>query len=105
VFGLIIGQHNNTQKTSQFQPKVINLSNVHFTKEQTRLLSLGLNYAIEKEPKRYINELIVETEVAIRQIDPKLQNVYRHLAAKQIKHILATNRYNVSHKRQQQNLH
>jgi hypothetical protein len=44
----------------------------------------------EREPKRYINELIVETEVAISQLDPKLQNTYRHLAAKQIKHILKT---------------
>jgi hypothetical protein len=85
-------KHNNTQKTNQFQPKVINLSNAHFTKQQTRLLSLGPNYAIEKEPERYINELIVETEVAICQINPELQNVYRHLAAKQIKYILATNR-------------
>jgi hemerythrin len=32
-------KHNNTQKTTQFQAQVINLSNVHFTKEQTRLLS------------------------------------------------------------------
>jgi molybdopterin-guanine dinucleotide biosynthesis protein len=64
-------------------------------------LSLGPNYAIEREPERYINELTVETEVAIRQLDPKLQNTYRHLAAKQIKYILATNRYTVFHKRQQ----
>jgi hypothetical protein len=55
----------------------------------------------EREPKRYINELIVETEVAICQLDPKLQNTYQHLAAKQIKYILATNRYNVFHKCQQ----
>jgi hypothetical protein len=55
-----------------------------------RLLSLGPSYAIEREPKRYTNELIVETEIAIRQINPKLQNIYRHLAAKQIKHILKT---------------
>jgi hypothetical protein len=45
-------KYNNTQKTTQFQPKVINLSNVNFTKEQIQLLSLGPNYAIEKEPKK-----------------------------------------------------
>jgi len=45
---------------------------------------LGPNYAIEKEPKRYINELIVDTEHAIRQLDPKLQYTYRHLAANKL---------------------
>jgi hypothetical protein len=29
----------------------------------------------------------VDKEHAIRQLDPKLQNTYLHLAAKQIKHI------------------
>jgi hypothetical protein len=83
---------HNTQKTTQFQPKVINILNALFTKEKTQLLSLGPNYAIEREPKRCINKLIVETEVAIRQLDPKLQNIYRHLAVRQIEHILANNR-------------
>jgi hypothetical protein len=46
----------------------------------------------------------VETEVAICQIEPKLQAVHRHLAAKQIKQILESNKHNVSHKRQQHNL-
>jgi hypothetical protein len=43
-------KHNNKQKTSQFQPKIINLSNTPLTKGQTDILSLGHNYAIEKEP-------------------------------------------------------
>ena len=76
------------QKATQFQPKVINLSDKHFTEEQISVLSLGPKHAIEKEPKKYINELIVDTEVAIRQLDPKLQSTFRYLAAKQIKHIL-----------------
>jgi hypothetical protein len=70
-------KHNNKQKTSQFQPKIINLLNTPLTKEQTDILSLGQNYAIEKEPRNYINELIVDAEVAIRQLDPKMQNIYR----------------------------
>jgi hypothetical protein len=43
----------------------------------------------------------VDTENAIRQLDPKLQNVYGHLAAKQIKHIITTKTHNILHKRQQ----
>jgi hypothetical protein len=97
-------KHNNKQKTSQFQPKVINLSNTPLTKEQTDILSLGHNYAVEREPKSYINELIVDTEVAIRQLDHKMQNTYRNLAAKQIKQILNSNRHNTHHKRQQYNM-
>ena len=50
-----------------FQPRIINLSDVQFTKEQIQTLSLGPNYAIEKEPKQYINELMVDTDNAIRR--------------------------------------
>ena len=61
---------------------------VLYTTEDTNyVLYISLNFFLEKEPKRYTNELIVDTEHALRQLDPKLQNTYRHLAAKQIKHI------------------
>jgi hypothetical protein len=94
---------NTKQKEHNFQPRIINLSDIRLTKEQIQTLSLGPNCALEKEPKRYINELIVDTENAIRQLDPKLQNTYRHLATKQIKHIMTTNKHNILHKRQQYN--
>ena len=58
-------KQHNMQKATQFQPKVINLSDKHFTKEQISIISLGPKHAIEKELKKYINELIVDTEVAI----------------------------------------
>ena len=63
------------------------------------MLSLGPNYAMEKEPKHYINELIIDMENAIRHLEPKIQNTYCYLAAKQIKHIMTTNRHNTLHKR------
>ena len=85
-----IPAHNTKQKVHKLQPRIINLSDVRFTKEQIQTLFWGPYYAIEKEPKRYINELILDTENAIRQLDPKLQNVYRHLASKQIKHKMDT---------------
>jgi hypothetical protein len=37
-------------------------------------LALGPNYALAKDPKDYSNELIIDTEDAIRQLDPKIQN-------------------------------
>ena len=95
---------HNTQKMNNIQPKVSKLSQTRQTKQQLQTLTLGPNYAVEKEPKLYINNLIIDTEVAIRQLDQKSQNVYRHLAAKQIKNILASNRHNILHKRLQYNI-
>ena len=94
----------NTRKTVNFQPRINNLSQTKLTKQQIKILSLGPNYALEKEPKSYINDLIIDTEVAIRQLNQKSPNVYRHLAMKQIKQLLASNRYNVLHKRQQHSI-
>ena len=36
----------------------------------------------------------------MRQLEPKMLNTYRYLAAKQIKQILNSNRHNTHHKRQ-----
>jgi hypothetical protein len=95
---------NTKQKINNFKTRIINLSDTRFTREQIQTLSLGPNYAIEMEPKQCINALIVETENAIRQLEPKIQDVYRHLAAKQIRHIMKNNRHNMLHKRQKYNL-
>ena len=97
-------KHDNKKNASKFQARIINLTNIRFTKEQIKTLSLGPNYAIEKEPKQYINDLIIDTENAIRHLEPKIQNTYRYLAAKQIKHIMTTNRQNTLHKRYQYNM-
>jgi len=80
------------------------MTNIKLTNEQTKLLSLGPKYAIEQEPKVYINELIVETEKTIRRLETKTQKTYRHLVTKQIKWISRTNRQNILHKRQQYNM-
>jgi len=80
------------------------MTNIKLTKEQTKLLSLGPKYAIEQESKEYINELLIETGNAIRRLEPKTQNTYRHLATKQIKWIRRTNRQSILHKRQQYNM-
>jgi hypothetical protein len=77
---------------------------VKFTKEQINTLALGPNYAIEKDPQHYLNELIIDTENAVRQLDPKMQNTFRYLATKKIKQIMTTTRRNTLHKRQQYNI-
>jgi hypothetical protein len=67
-------------------------------------LTLGPNYALAKDPKVYINELIIDTENAIRQLDPKLQNTFRYMTSTKLKQIMTTNTHITLHKRYQYNL-
>jgi len=67
-------KHNNIENASKCQSRLINLTNMKFTREQIQTLSLGPNYAIEQEPKQYISELIIDAENAIRHLEPKIQN-------------------------------
>jgi hypothetical protein len=76
--------HSNKKKEDT-QPRLINLTHISFKKEHINTLTLGPNYAIEKHTKKYINELIIDTEKATRQLDPKIQSPFRYLAANKIK--------------------
>jgi hypothetical protein len=48
-----------------------------------------------------VNELIIDTENAIRHLDTKIQNTFRYLATRDIKQIIKTNTPNTLHKRHQ----
>jgi hypothetical protein len=72
------GQHIKSQSIQQHhQHRLINLTNIQFTHEQLNTLNFGFSHALEKQPTNFINTLIIETENAIRQLDPSLQSVYR----------------------------
>ena len=43
------------EKRSKYQQRIINMTNIQLTNEQTQILALGPKYAIEQEPKLYIN--------------------------------------------------
>ena len=92
--------HNTEKNTYTFHSRLVNLTNIIFTKEQINSLNLGFNYGIEKEPKHYINKLITDTENAIRHLDLKIQNTFRHQATTKFKQIT----HNTLHKRHQHNL-
>jgi len=64
--------YNNTYNVKGFQN----------SREQVNTLNIVFGYTIEKEPKHYINELIIDTKKAIRYLDTKIQNIFRHLAAR-----------------------
>jgi hypothetical protein len=107
------GQHNTHQKGRRGHAqmsehergdRVVNLTNVTFTQEQIKTLEMGPQYAVERNPKCYINELIIDTENAIRNLQSSMQNTFRHLAAKKIKQIGESNRYNTVYERHQYNI-
>jgi hypothetical protein len=64
-----------------------------------------MNYTIERTPKQFINELIIDTENAIRQLDEKIQYSYRTKATKKLKEILESNTNNNTHRRHKHILH
>ena len=92
---------NSNKQNNQNNSRVINLTNIKLTHEQLHTLSFGPNFAIEKAPEKIINELIIDTETAIKKLEPKQQGTYRYLAAKQIKYIMNNYRNNTAHKRNQ----
>jgi hypothetical protein len=61
---------------------------IYFTKEEFNLLKCRPQYSIEKQGNNNVLNTIIDTENAIKQLNNDQQNVFRHLAAKKIKHIL-----------------
>jgi len=93
-----------TEKKHNTHARFINLTNTTFNHEHVHTLSLGPNFAIEKGPKHYINNLIIDTENAIRHLDPKIQNTFRHMTTNKMKQIITTSRSQIIHKRHQHDL-
>jgi hypothetical protein len=54
-------------------------------------LALGFQYNFEKPTNQFITELIIDSEKAIRKLEPKMQNTCRHLASKRIKELSTSN--------------
>jgi SLT domain-containing protein len=96
--------NKHKEHTQAENSRTINLTNITFTKEQINTLKLGPQYAIENNPKLYINELIIDTENVIRHLQNNMQNTFRHLAAKKIKQIRESNRHSTMRKRYQCNI-
>jgi len=67
-----IHPHMTQNRKQPTQPRIINLTNIKLTQIQIQFLNLGPNYTMEQEPKKYINELIIDTENAIRHLEHKI---------------------------------
>jgi hypothetical protein len=90
----------NTQTTNTFYTRIINYTNIKFNKEDTKILELGLNYALESQTKHFIKDLIFDNENAIQHLDNKIQSTYHFLACRKITQIINSNMTNTLHKRQ-----
>jgi len=92
-------QHN--PKGQQFYPRTVKLTKIKFTKEEMALLNHGLQHSIEKPLKTYWIIVTIETELAFKLLDVKMQNPFRILAAKKLKQIFDSNsHHNATQKRQ-----
>ena len=66
-----------------FYPRVVNNTNIPFTKSETTLLQKGLKYNIHAK-KDWIQNLTLEVETAITQLPANEREVYRKLVADRI---------------------
>jgi len=67
--------HNNHNKETmkhKFSTHIVNLTQIMLSREQIQTFNLGFNYEVEKDPKKFINPLIIDTENALRHLDIKI---------------------------------
>ena len=69
-------EHQKNNINTNSHNRVINLSKVKFTEEQLKVLRLGPQFATEREPKHYINHLIIDTDNAIKHLNSNEQNAF-----------------------------
>jgi len=87
------------QQHNQFYPRTVNLTKIKFNLEEMSLLNRGLQHSIEKPQEKYLTDLIMETEQAIRMLEPKMQSAYRILATRKLKQIkTSSNHHNAEAK-------
>jgi len=89
------------QQHNQFYTRTVKLTKIKFNQEEMSLLNKGLQHSIEEPLEKYWTDLIMETEQAIRILEPKMQSTHRILATKKLKQIKASsNHHNAEAKRQ-----
>ena len=88
----------------KFFKRTINLTPIEFILEEMELLNTGLQLSIEQPLKHFWNELIIETEQAIRKLEPKSQDAYRLIATKKLKQIKHSKSHNNVHAKRQSHI-
>jgi hypothetical protein len=78
-----------TQKKTPHNPhtfyhRLVNNTDIHFSKSETSLLQKGLKYNLQQKPKNWLQNLALEAETAITKLPPNEIEVYRKLTANRI---------------------
>jgi len=66
-------QNNLHNTKNQFYNRTVNLTILKFNKEETTLLDHGTQHSVEIPLEKFWNDLIIETDQAVRKLEPKLQ--------------------------------
>ena len=81
-----ISHNENTKESTKltFRIRLVDLTHVKFSNDQINTLNVGFDYAIEKNPKQFINALLIDTENAIRHLDIGIQHNFGYLTTRKI---------------------
>ena len=77
-------QNKTPHRTHAFHPRLINNTNIHFSKGEAALHQKGLKYNLHSKQKNWIQNWALEAETAITQLPSNEWNVYRKLIADRI---------------------
>jgi len=71
----------NPNELVTFYPRVVNNTNIPFTRSKTTLLQKALKYNLHAKSKNWIQNLALEAETAISLLPTNEREVYRKLVA------------------------
>jgi len=84
----------NQGSEPNFHPRVINLTDITFNKNENILLQKGLKYNLHIKPKNWLKTIALEAETAINLLPIEERNPIRYLVAKSLDKIPHTIPYN-----------
>ena len=73
------GKNNNETMKQTVHTRLQNVTQMKLSCEQINTSNFGFDFAIEKDPKQFINTFIIDTECGIRHLDIKIENTCRYL--------------------------
>jgi len=76
------------KESHKFYNRVQNVSTIQFTEIELKLLNKGLQYNLQQQHKKWIEQLALEAETAISKLNILEQDHYRHLVANNIKNLI-----------------
>jgi len=87
----------NPKEPVTFYPRVVNNTNIHFTRSETTLLQKGLKYNIHEKKKNWLQNLALEAGTAISLLPTNEREVYRKLTADRIHKLNQDNPHHKTH--------